>query len=144
MLQVEKSSYVWLPLLPRLDGRGYELVYAEKWSPSDYHERARIPVLYNNGSTAEGVNVGSSMPSAQGLGSQSSSVMEPAGAAAEVRATLTIHCSPALARMHSAAPVAWMQNAFRPAQVLSGERSACMSRRTTFEQLLAAQALVLA
>ncbi|CAL5218581.1 g275 [Coccomyxa viridis] len=82
--KVEKASYVWLPLLPRLDGRGYELVYAEKWSPSDYHERARIPVLYNNGSTAEGVSVGPAMPSAQGLGSQSSSVTEPAGAAAEV------------------------------------------------------------
>ena len=123
---------------------GMSLCMRRSGAPQTTMSERRIPVLYNNGSTAEGVNVGSSMPSAQGLGSQSSSVMEPAGAAAEVRATLTIHCSPALARMHPAAPVACMQNAFRPAQVLSGERSACMSRRTTFEQLLAAQALVLA
>lgn len=87
LVQVVKSSYVWLPLLPRLDGRGYELVYAEKWSPSDYHERARIPVLYNNGTNPEGVSVGSSLPSAQGLGSSSSSSTEPAGAAAEVCGT---------------------------------------------------------
>ena len=107
VLQVERSSYVWLPLLPRLDGRGYELVYAEKWSPSDYHERARIPVVYNNGSTAEGVAVGSSMPSAQGLGSQSSTVMEPAGAAAEVFSTLALyaltcsHASYCICAMHA-------------------------------------------
>ena len=99
MLQVEKASYVWLPLLPRLDGRGYELVYAEKWSPSDYHERARIPVLYNNGSTAEGVSVGPAMPSAQGLGSQSSSVTEPAGAAAEVRGNAAVCRSHTLTRI---------------------------------------------
>ena len=92
IVQVEKSSYVWLPLLPRLDGRGYELVYAEKWSPSDYYQRARIPVLYNNGTNAEGVIVGPSMPSAQGLSSQGSSASEPAGAAAEVRSTLSV-CS---------------------------------------------------
>lgn len=98
MLQVEKSSYVWLPLLPRLDGRGYELVFAEKWSPSDYHERARIPVLYNNGTAAEGVSVGPSMPSAQGLSSAGSSVTEPAGAAAEVRGTDLVRR--AVARSH--------------------------------------------
>ena len=140
MLQVEKSSYVWLPLLPRLDGRGYELVYAEKWSPADYHERARIPVLYNNGSTAEGVSVGSSMPSAQGLGSQSSSVTEPAGAAAEVRGTLTDRCFSG--SNASAAPVTCMQNTFWPAQVPSRGRSACMSRRTASQQDVTAQVLV--
>ena len=92
-VQVERSSYVWLPLLPRLDGRGYELVYAEKWSPSDYYQRARIPVLYNNSTNAEGVVVGPSMPSAQGLSSQGSSAMEPAGAAAEVRSTFSFQLS---------------------------------------------------
>lgn len=75
-----KASYVWLPLLPRLDGKGYELVYAEKWSPSDFHERARIPVLYNNGTRLEGDPVVPTAPSAQGVGSTA----EPAGAAAEV------------------------------------------------------------
>ena len=90
MLQVEKASYVWLPLLPRLDGRGYELVYAEKWSPSDYHQRARIPVSYNNGTTAEGVAVGPSMPSAQGLSNSGGSIVEPAGAAAEVRGAFLV------------------------------------------------------
>ena len=64
-MQVEKSSYVWLPLLPRLDGQGYELVYADKWSPSDYKERARIPVVYNNGTEPEGISI-SNVPMDEG------------------------------------------------------------------------------
>ena len=79
-MQVEKASYVWLPLLPRLDGLGYELVYADKWSPSDYRERARIPVVYNNGTTPESIPISQALPAAQG-----SSSPEVAGAAAEVK-----------------------------------------------------------
>lgn len=78
--QVVKASYVWLPLLPRLDGLGYELVYADRWSPSEFRERARIPVVYNNGTSPESIPISRALPYAQG-----SSSPEVAGAAAEVR-----------------------------------------------------------
>ena len=79
-VQVVKASYVWLPLLPRLDGSGYELVYADKWSPSQFRERARIPVVYNNGTSPERLPISRALPYAQ-----SSSSPEVAGAAAEVQ-----------------------------------------------------------
>jgi hypothetical protein len=84
-VQVEKSSYVWLPLLPRLDGQGYELVYADKWSPSDYKERARIPVVYNNGTEPEGISI-DNVPMNEGATGGGS--VEPEGAAAEVWSAL--------------------------------------------------------
>ena len=84
-MQVEKSSYVWLPLLPRLDGQGYELVYADKWSPTDYKERARIPVVYNNGTEPEGISI-NNVPMKEGATGGGS--VEPEGAAAEVWSAL--------------------------------------------------------
>ena len=95
-MQVEKSSYVWLPLLPRLDGQGYELVYADKWSPSDYKERARIPVIYNNGTEPEGISVGN-VHMVEGATGGGGGGVEPEGAAAEVWSALFCSlCAPAL------------------------------------------------
>ena len=33
--QVGAASYVWLPLLPKGDGSGYELRWMPEWSPKD-------------------------------------------------------------------------------------------------------------
>ena len=45
--QVERASYVWLPLLPREDGVGYELMYHESWRPMDFRNATRVPVYAN-------------------------------------------------------------------------------------------------
>lgn len=50
--QVESASYVWLPLLPRGDGLGYELQYEEKWRPSDFRDRAQQPLKLSNQSAS--------------------------------------------------------------------------------------------
>ena len=34
-MQVGAASYVWLPLLPKGDGSGYELRWMPEWSPKD-------------------------------------------------------------------------------------------------------------
>ena len=48
-MQVETASYVWLPLLPRSDGMGYELHFEKSWRPADFRDRARLLVALNNG-----------------------------------------------------------------------------------------------
>ena len=45
--QVEKASYVWLPLLPRDDGSGYELAYYDVWRPVDLRNATRVLVSAN-------------------------------------------------------------------------------------------------
>ena len=45
--QVERASYVWLPLLPRGDGAGYELTYHTSWRPIDFRNATRVPVSAN-------------------------------------------------------------------------------------------------
>ena len=48
--QVANASYVWLPLLPRDNGLGYELRWAAQWQPSDYTAAAQLPVPLNSNS----------------------------------------------------------------------------------------------
>ena len=42
---------MWLPLLPRPDGLGYELVHADTWRPSDYASAAQLSVPLNTNSS---------------------------------------------------------------------------------------------
>ena len=84
--QVERASYVWLPLLPRDDGLGYKLAYYEIWRPIDFREAARVPVSANASIANLGGNivpeaVGPSV--AGGIGAGPTGV-QPTGAAAEV------------------------------------------------------------
>jgi hypothetical protein len=86
-LQVENATYMWLPLLPRSDGLGYELHYENKWRPADYRDRARVAVVYNNGTApppaAATETAGAGGARVQGGGAVSSAGSEPTGAAAK-------------------------------------------------------------
>ena len=77
---------MWLPLLPRGDGTGYELPYYDAWRPVDFRKAARVPVSAN----ASIASLGSTItPEAfqpavgGGIGAQASR-MQPVGAAAKV------------------------------------------------------------
>jgi hypothetical protein len=48
---------VWLPLLPRSNGLGYELHWAAQWRPRDYRAAAQLPVpLNSNSSLTQGLS----------------------------------------------------------------------------------------
>ena len=94
--QVERASYVWLPLLPRHDGLGYELLYADAWRPSDFKFQAKpnatapslnaTLALLNSTGVAEGTPApGAGIGAGSGSsGSAAAASLEPIGAAAEV------------------------------------------------------------
>jgi hypothetical protein len=81
--QVESASYVWLPLLPRADGLGYELLYETSWRPIDYRERARWPVHPANGTSIGNGTANSA--STEAAGAESSDNVNGAAPAAGVR-----------------------------------------------------------
>ena len=77
---------MWLPLLPRSDGLGFELSYYSSWRPVDFRSAARVRVSANatiadlgttTGPETFGPRVGA------GIGAQPEG-MQPIGAAAEV------------------------------------------------------------
>lgn len=90
-MQVETASYVWLPLLPRSDGMGYELHYEKNWRPADFRDRARLPVALNNGtaplqlppSGAATETTGGARVQGGAAGGATTGAAEPTGAAAK-------------------------------------------------------------
>lgn len=88
---METASYVWLPLLPRSDGMGYELHFEKSWRPADFRDRARHPVALNNGTApmqlppSEAAAETSASARVQGgaAGAATDSAAVPTGAAAK-------------------------------------------------------------
>lgn len=84
-LQVENATYVWLPLLPRTDGAGYELQFENEWRPADFRDRARVPVVYNTGTAPAPAAAAETTGGArvQGGGAAATTPSGPTGAAAK-------------------------------------------------------------
>ena len=74
---------MWLPLLPRADGLGYELHYEDEWRPSDFRDAARRPVQQGNYSASTETAAAEEQSAAQVQATVGTSVNAPVGAAAE-------------------------------------------------------------